>query len=32
MDTAMERLNDLNPEILETNPSLLFRIKQVCLP
>ena len=28
MDTAIARLNDMNPEILETNPSLLFRIKQ----
>jgi len=25
IDTAIQRLNDLNPEILETNPLLLFR-------
>ena len=28
MDAAISRLNDLNPEILETNSSLLFSLHQ----
>ena len=28
VDRAMERVNDLNPEILETNPSLYFHLQQ----
>jgi len=28
VDSAMERVNDLNPEILETNPTLYFHLQQ----
>jgi hypothetical protein len=28
VDKAMERVNDLNPELLETNPSLYFHLQQ----